>query len=151
MHYEIDDGSGAIVAMADAVVPAGRAKSSFATQDLTDGFCTFTSDGSPDDIRGYAALMDDSGVRTQQVFAAAPRGPSPTVTADAAGHVHQYPHAECDRHPHRDRHTDGDGDGRAESHRGADRYRHPAVRDPGDADGTADHARRRELRRRLQR
>ncbi len=81
VHSEIDDGSGTIVALSDVNVPAGRGKSASITQDLNDGFCTFAFDGRPDDVRGYAALLDASGQRTQQVFAAAPGGPSPTTTA----------------------------------------------------------------------
>lgn len=83
-EYAIDDGSGAIVAMVETGVPAGRATAALAEQELTDGFCTFTFDGSPEDLRGYAALTNATMLRTTRVFAALPPGPSPTPTATAS-------------------------------------------------------------------
>ncbi|MEO8602004.1 MAG: hypothetical protein ABI629_05455, partial [bacterium] len=80
VHYEIDDGSGVIVAMVDTPVAAGRGKGALAVSDQTDGFCTFAFAADPLDLRGFATLTNDSGQRTQLVFAAAPAGPSSTAT-----------------------------------------------------------------------
>ncbi|MGH7786209.1 MAG: hypothetical protein ACRERC_05045 [Candidatus Binatia bacterium] len=80
VHYEIDDGDGDNLAILDTVVPAGRGKAALAVQDKTDARCTFAFDGSPDELRGFATVTNETALRTQLLFAAAPAGPSPTRT-----------------------------------------------------------------------
>lgn len=80
VHYAIADGAGGNIAMVDTVVPAERAKTALAVDQVTDAVCSFTFDEGPDRIRGYASLVDDSAQRTLQVYEARPPGPSPTPT-----------------------------------------------------------------------
>jgi hypothetical protein len=80
VHVEVDDGSGAIVAMVDLVVPAGGAVTGPAVQSESEAFCTFTFDADPGAIRGFATRTNDAGTRTHLVFAATEAGPSPTAT-----------------------------------------------------------------------
>jgi len=82
---EIYNDAGNVVATDHAVAQAGRGQNSATTAaTLTRGYCKFTFDGSPDDIRGYANLAASPGLLTRMWVPAAPIGPLtpfPTHTA----------------------------------------------------------------------
>jgi hypothetical protein len=83
VRFEIADGMGQNIAMVDFDVDAGEGQTALADSDQEDAICTFGFDASPYDLRGFATLADDTG-RTERVYAAAPAGPTPTVTATAS-------------------------------------------------------------------
>lgn len=81
VHVEIDDGTGTIIDAADVVAALGSGTTALTTTvDLTDGFCTFTFDGSPSGIRTFAVLTNAAGTRSRLIFAAEARGPEPIDT-----------------------------------------------------------------------
>ena len=81
VHIEIVGGDGTPAAIGDANVPALRGQALASTINADDAVCTFGFTGNPSQLRGYATLTDDSGDRTQLLFAAVPPGPSPSATA----------------------------------------------------------------------
>ena len=87
VHVEIVGGDGTPAAIGDANVPALRGQALASTINADDAVCTFGFTGNSSQLRGYATLTDDSGDRTQLLFAALPPGPSPTVTATATATV----------------------------------------------------------------